>query len=152
MKIIAYLSLAIITTSCTLHGQQDVQEAALLKKIGKKPLDRREIDRGKANSMYENHKKGRVRKVPQLLAEFDREELIRILSQESDQPTVKFFLASYTENEGAMRREDPTILLQVAHTAAPTSKASAVALTYKYFEPNKLCPPPSPCGDELETN
>lgn len=149
MKVFAYLSLLVFIASCTLHGQQEAREAALLKKIGKH-WDRREIDREKANSMYDNHKKGRVKRVNQLIAEFDREELIQILSQESDQPTVKFFLASYTQNEGAMRREDPTILMQVSNTAAPSSKASAVFLSYKYFEPNKLCPPPSPCGDELE--
>lgn len=150
MKIIVYSLVAIIIASCTLHGQQDAQEASLLRKLGKQQSERREVDRAKANGMYENHKKGRVKKVNQLIAEFDREELIQILSQESDQPTVKFFLASYTDNEGPMRRDDPTILMQVAHTPAQTSKAAAVALTYKYFEPNKLCPPPSPCGDGLE--
>ncbi len=150
MKLFVYLSLPVIVASCTLHGQQDAQEAALLKKIGKTG-ERREIDRAQANGMYENHKKGRVRKVSQLIAEFDREELIQILSEDSDQPTVKFFLASYTQNDGPMRKEDPTILLQVSNTSAPTSKASLAALTYKYFAPNKLCPPPSPCGDELES-
>lgn len=151
MKFLAYFSLSILMASCTLHGQQDAQEIALLKKIVR-PGERKEIDRAKANGMYENHKKGRVRKVTELFAEFDREELIQILSQESDQPTVKFFLASYTENEGAIRREDPTILLQIGHTPAPSSKASKTELTYKYFAPNKLCPPPSPCGDGLESN
>lgn len=129
--------------ACTLNGQQRHSGQQALPIQNTVSPQARELDPATANSMYERFPDAKVKKNVSFSVVFDRAELINIL-RGSEGATVKFFVGAYDDNEDNGKKLQPTILLQTGGSSEGGGNARSL-FAYRYFESNRLCPPPSPC-------
>lgn len=98
------------------------------------------IESGKAKDMKEYFKtKGRPKEHE--FTKFNREELIKELTNMQGVDTVKFIIGAFMTDEGNGRKPGkPVIMLQIVETGK--EQPGGYAATYKYMQ-GSICPPPN---------
>lgn len=132
--------------ACTLNGQKTAttgNDRVSFARLNEGKYVR-ELDGETARGMHNRFPDAKVKKNQPFFVEFEREQLIQILS-ESSGATVKFLVGAYAEGEGGDKASRPTIILQTGVSSASSGKASTRFALYRYFEASTLCPPPTLC-------